>query len=96
MAEGKTNEDYCSVYCGLVCLKTTVKEMMKAHSEHNKSEIEIRKEKESKDEIIKYELANHEAYYTEDIRDTVKALKYYGYTVEDIEKVYNENKGKRC
>lgn len=41
-----------------------------------------------KDGVIERELANHEAYYTGDIEDTVYALEDYGITNAEILAVY--------
>jgi len=38
--------------------------------------------------IIKRELHNHEAFYTYSIEDTVDKVKPYGFTTEDINKVF--------
>ena len=45
-------------------------------------------------DIIAYELSNHESYYTGEIEDAVDALKPYGFTVEQVLKVYNEERVK--
>lgn len=45
----------------------------------------------SQEEIILYELRNHEAFYVMDIEDTVAALDGYGYTEDDVLAVYNKH-----
>jgi hypothetical protein len=41
-----------------------------------------------KENIIKRELYNHEAFYTDDITSTTEALDAYGFTVDEIRTVY--------
>ena len=43
------------------------------------------------DDVIKYELDNHEAYYSGSIHDTYRVVKEYGYTAEQVREVYNKN-----
>ena len=51
---------------------------------------EIRKNK-NREENIKYELANHEAYYTGTIYQTLEALGE-GYTYEEVWKIYKHER----
>lgn len=53
------------------------------------------KEAKIRDSHIKYELGNHEAYYTGNITDTLEALGD-DYTREDVLKVYKANYKKYC
>lgn len=50
-------------------------------------------QKQKAEQVIEYELANHEAYYTGDITDTFEALKDH-YTLEQIREVYQKTYNK--
>jgi hypothetical protein len=50
----------------------------------------VKANKGMKEQNIKYQLANHEAWYTGSIDDTLAALGE-GYTKKEVWKVYNEN-----
>jgi hypothetical protein len=63
-------------------LKTGLTELRKWYEEATK---------DFREENILYELYNHEAFYTGDIESTMDALGE-GYTVEEVIKVYNDNK----
>ena len=41
-----------------------------------------------KEDIIKYELANYESFYTGEIEEAFEVLKQYGFTLEEVKKVY--------
>jgi len=43
-------------------------------------------------DVIRYELNNHEAYYTGDIEDTFDVVKGFGYTREQVRKVFRNKK----
>ena len=50
---------------------------------------ETQKNKALKVELIRYELSNHEAYYTGSIEDTLNALGK-GFTAKEVRAVYNK------
>lgn len=54
---------------------------------------ELKKSKELRRENIRYELANHEAWYTGDITDTLAALGK-DYKAKEVWKVYHEEAAK--
>lgn len=84
----KAGVTYCSVGWGLFCnaehkqklidgLKVTAAEAIAQDLAEN-----------GKDNIIKRELHNYEAYYSMSITDTVKALECYGITHNEVLAVY--------
>jgi len=74
----------------LVSLKSNYKEMLKAFSLHNETEKERRIKEDGIENIIKYELANYESYYTWDITDAMEALKEYWVSESEVKKVFKE------
>ncbi len=89
-AEDLNIEDYTHLFGGLLCPKDNAKKLLdeldKVVSEGIKQDIK----ENGKDNIIRRELANHEAYYTGSIESTKDALAGYGFTDEDILKIYKE------
>lgn len=89
---GGKRDDYVSVGAGLVAKKENWKQMsddMDLHYESNKKK---RLKKHGLEAIIKYELCNHEAYYTGDITDALEVLMEYGATTEQVVQVYKKEK----
>ena len=84
-------EELTSFGCGLILPKVNVKNYIKGCKEiSDQYDKDIKKINPIK--IIKYELNNHECYYTGDITDVVELLQCYNITKEQIEKVYQDNK----
>lgn len=81
---------YCSVCYGACCpvdnAKVFIKELEDLYTAARKQYVKD----EGQDNIIRYELYNHEAFYTGDIDDTVDALRPYGFVIEAIRKVYRD------
>jgi len=84
--------DYCTLGAGLICPKANAKELMAALDTISKEYIQKRIELEGKDSIILYELNNYETFYTEDLEDAYNAVKEYGFSLEDVNQVYKDNK----
>jgi hypothetical protein len=55
-----------------------------------KKSIQIDIEENGKDKIILRELNNHECFYTGEIDDAVDAVHKYGYTSDDVYKIYKK------
>lgn len=86
-------EKYVSIGAGGFIPKSKVQGLtagMKAIEATYRKAIKESKQREAE---ILYELQNHEAFYTCDIKDTLEALGE-GFTEAEVWKVYNENKAK--
>jgi len=85
LAEG---EKYVSIGAGGYMPKSKVNDFSNGMKEINKwFKAEIKNNKAKRQNII-YELANHEAFYTGDLADTLAALGP-DYTLEEVKEVYN-------
>lgn len=85
-------EKYVSIGAGGYMPKSKVDSFTNGLAEINKTyKAEIKANKGARRANIVYELANHEAYYTGDITDTIVALGS-GYTRKEVLKIYNEEK----
>ncbi len=89
-AEDLKAEDYRHLFGGLMCPKDNAKNLLDGLDEVVQKGIQQDIEENGKDNIIKRELANHEAYYSGSIESTEEALKGYEFTREDILKIYKE------
>jgi hypothetical protein len=84
----KEGVTYLSMGSGLVCPKDNCKAL---HAEMNESfalAVEDDKADNDKQAIIRRELYNYECFYVGDIADAVSAVKSYGYSYDDVLKVY--------
>jgi hypothetical protein len=79
--------EYVNTGGGLICPKQNARQLRQDLDACWKAGIEQHKAEQSKYDIIKAELYNHEAFYTWDIQDTLEALDGYGYTKNDIQGV---------
>lgn len=87
----KEGEKYVSIGAGAYMPKGNLDNYIKGIEEINKAfKAELKKSKQLRYDHIKYELSNHEAYYTRDISDTMEALGE-GYTEKEVWKVFKEN-----
>ena len=90
-AENKTplkeGEKYVSMGAGGYLPKGKSDELLKGMKDIKKWFKEATKDKKTRIELIKFELANHEAYYTGELEDTLSALGE-GFTVEEVREVY--------
>lgn len=66
--------------------KEVVERLKKIQIEGRKKDIA----ENGKEKIIERELHNHECFYTGDITDAVDKVKNYGYTYDDVLKIYRE------
>lgn len=80
--------EYCHIIGGLVCpvnnAKVVVEEMNRIEAHHVKRMLE----EVGVERIIRYELNNHEAYYTGNVTDTCEAVERYGITREQVIEVF--------
>ena len=88
----KEGVKYLSMGMGLVCPADNCKELAATLKSVHIAGMKQDMEENGKENIIKRELSNHEAYYTYEIEDTVDALKCYGITAEEIRVVFNKEK----
>ncbi len=84
----KEGVKYSHLGAGLICPVGTGKEIMTTLDRIHKDGIQQDLAENSKEGVIKRELANHECYYTGDISACVDALADYGITKEEILAVY--------
>lgn len=91
----KQNKKLVSFGAGGFLPKENYDNFSKQMDELEKSNQEKAKEL-NRDEVILYELCNHEAFYTGDIDSTMSALEEFGYTREQVKKVFNKNYNKYC
>lgn len=86
----KPNVGYISMGAGLVCPKKNARQLAEDIRNAVKQGAKKDIEENGIPAIIERELANHEAYYTGDITDTVRALSSYEITAEQVQEVYNK------
>jgi hypothetical protein len=84
----KEGVEYVSCGHGLICPKENAKALMTGLIQNGDSAVNQDILENGKDNIIRRELYNHEAFYTGEIEDTCDALKMYGITQEEVWKVY--------
>lgn len=82
--------EYVSLGMGLICPKENAKALQEGLIEVSKNAIQQDLKENGKENIIKRELSNHEAYYTGEISDTYGALVAYGITEAEIYEVYRK------
>ena len=90
----KENVTYVRMGGGMFCNKEHVEKLINELDEIYNKGIQQDLEENGKRNIIVRELANHEAYYTYDIAQTVEKLEKYPITEEEIQKVFDEEKVK--
>lgn len=81
---------YASLGAGLICPVDSVKAFNEGYDKVIKDAIAEDIKENGKEGIIKRELINHECFYTGEVESVVDELKSYGYTEEDIIKVYRK------
>lgn len=82
---------YVSLGSGLVCPKDKVTELLDGLDKVVSNGIAQDMEENGKDAIINRELDNHEAYYTGSMESTVRALKSYPITKDEIKAGFHAN-----
>lgn len=90
--KGNNINDYYVTDYWLYYRKDNWKEMFDAFKKHGENERKRRVKEEGLENIIKYELNNHEAYYTWNLSDAIDALSYYWVDEKEVKKVYDKNK----
>lgn len=87
-------DKYVSIGAGGYLPKINVDILLKGMADIKKwYSAQVKATKESRRALIAYELANHEAYYTGDITDTMQALGS-GFTKKEVWKVWHEENKK--
>ena len=83
---------YTNMHHGLICPKENVQAVLDGMDEIFKNDRERDIEENGIEQIIYRELANHEAWYTYDIQDTMDALiGYPGVTEELVWEIHRKN-----
>ena len=83
---------YLSLGGGLIVPKENVDAFLDETDKNNEISKKEYLEKYGKLNIIKMELANHEAYYTRDIEDTYDEVKSLGISLKEVQKVFSTSK----
>lgn len=91
LAEG---EKYVSIGAGGYLPKSKVEQLNKGFAEIDNWKKEQLKANKLRKQHIAYELANHEAYYTGSIEDTLAALGT-DYTAKEVWEVFNKERKKQ-
>ena len=86
--KSKKGITYVDMGMGLVCPKENAKQLQQDLNNITMLGIKEDIKDNGKDGIIKRELNNHEAYYTWDTYDTIQSLKGYGFSTEDVQRVF--------
>lgn len=82
------NVEYCHIFGGLVCPVTNAKAVMQGMEQIENDHVKRMLEEVGVERIIRYELNNHEAYYTGNVTDTCEAVERYGITREQVIEVF--------
>jgi Mg2+ and Co2+ transporter CorA len=80
---------YARIFMNLFCNSETAKDFLKEFNQIHADATERYLAENSREDIIRYELANHECYYTHDISDAVEAVESYGITEEEVLAVFH-------
>ena len=92
----KEGEKVVSLGHAMFCKAALADDFSNEFSEVCKQNSKSLKEKAGIDNLIRYELSNHECYYTGDIEDAVDALASYDITdIELIRKIFAEEWSKQ-
>jgi len=79
---------YVNLWAGLIARKDNYKEVVEKFNKHCEDEKKRRTEEQWLESIIKYELNNHEVYYTGDLTDVMEILKEYWAEEEEVRKIF--------
>ncbi len=87
---------YVSMGAGMIAPKDRVPDFIEGYSQIDKEIQEMYHSNVDMDKYISYCLNNYEAYYTCDLEDSFKDAKniYPNCTIEDVRKVFRENRSK--
>lgn len=88
--QAKPDVEYVNLGAGMICPKPHAKEVVRRLDDIYRSSIAADKAAHTAEQIIERELANFECYYVGEIEDAVDALGDYGYTTEQIDKVFRD------
>jgi len=80
---------YVSMGAGLICPKLNSDALASDMAKIQKDGIKQHIKENGKEAIIRHELYNHECFYTGDYHGCFDALQGYGFTDEDVKKIYN-------
>lgn len=94
-AQSKDGVKYISLGSGLICPKDNALQLKVDMFEKLDKAVQQDVQENGIDNIIKRELYNHEAFYTNDIDSTVDALEMYNIDVEDICRIYYQEMKKQ-
>lgn len=87
----KEGVKYTNMGAGLICPSEHVQDFMTGLENNHANGIKQDIAENGKEAIIRRELANHEAYYTYEIDDTVDSLAGYDITREEVQEVFNKH-----
>jgi hypothetical protein len=87
----KEGVKYVAMGAGLICPKEHTKKLSDGLEEVTKNAIAKDIKENGKKGIISRELSNHECFYVGSIDDALGALSGYGFTTEEVQKVYSDN-----
>jgi hypothetical protein len=86
--EKKEGVKYARLATGLILPSENVQEYKTRSNAIYENAIKQDMQDHSKEEIIKRELWNYEAFYTGDLEDTISSLKAYGITASEVSSQY--------
>ena len=86
----KEGVKYVSLGAGLIAPKDKAAQLIEQLGEARKEAIKSYMRDHSREDIIKRELSNYEAYYTGDITEVMSALEGFGITTEEVFRVYKK------
>lgn len=85
----KEGVTYVDMEGGLICPKENANSLFELIEKNHLNGIAQDIAENGLDQIIKRELANHEAYYTCSISDTLNSLQLYNVTTNQVLTIYN-------
>ncbi|MDM1399062.1 hypothetical protein HX049_18220 [Myroides odoratimimus] len=88
--QAKEGVQYIALGSGLICPKDNAKQLQSDMFDKLNKAVQQDIKENGIDSIIRRELYNHEAIYTNDIDSTVDALEIYNIDIEDIYRIYYE------
>ncbi len=87
---------YTDLGMGLVAPVENAKELVEGRKAIYKRAIEQVLEDNKREDVIRYELANYESYYSGCIDDACEALEIYNITRDEVQKVFKIEYTKWC
>jgi hypothetical protein len=88
------SKTYVYMGAGMYTLKKFAIDQIEKHYQIYKDSIKEDIKENGKDGIILREILNYESYYTNDLTETIEALKDYPFTEDDISHIYQKNYAK--